>query len=143
MRNQWLIELNGTNWTGRGELWLDPEGNKADVYDCQLQVNDDVISYIWNYEGEEKKGSFTFNDNGAIWIDSWHQPNSVNCKNVSDAWGFFTVKSSYEVPSNPSWGWQSKLTQRPDSSLVLQMTNIAPWGEEGRAVRMIFSRTQS
>ncbi len=140
MKNQWLTELDGTNWTGQGELWLDPEGNKADVYDCQLQVKNDVISYSWTYEGEAKKGNFTFNENGAIWVDSWHQPTAANCINVAGTWGLFTVKYTYEVPSHPNWGWQNKLTERPDGTLVLQMTNIAPWGEEGRAVRMIFSR---
>lgn len=60
--------------------------------------------------------------------------------NTAATRGLFTVKSTYEVPSNPNWGWQSKLTELPDGTLVLQMTNIAPWGEEGRAVRMIFSR---
>lgn len=140
MKHQWLTELDGTHWTGHGELWLDPEGNQADLYECQLQVKNDVISYNWTYEGEAKKGSFTFNENGAIWVDSWHQSNAATCINVADTWGLFTVKSTYEVPSYSNWGWQSKLSERPDGTLVLQMTNIAPWGEEGRAVQMIFSR---
>lgn len=42
-----------------------------------------------------------------------------------------------------SWGWQSKLSERPDGTLVLQMTNFAPWGEEGRAARMVFTRTKT
>lgn len=143
MEKQWLTKSEGTSWIGRGELWLDPEGNKADFYDCQLKIENDAISYTWTYEGEPKKGSFSFNDNGAIWVDSWHHPEPVKCINASDAWGLFTVKSTYEVPSNPNWGWQSKLSERPDGTLVLQMTNIAPWGEEGRAVRMTFSRVKS
>ena len=140
MEKQWLNKLKGTNWTGRGELWLDPEGNKADLYECQLQIENDAINYTWAYEGEEKRGRFTFNESGAIWVDSWHQPESAQCTDVPDTWGLFTVKHTYAVPSNPSWGWQSKLTERPDGTLVLQMTNIAPWGEESRAVRMILSQ---
>ena len=143
MEKQWLTKLNGSNWTGKGELWLDPDGNKAETYDCQLQVESDAINYTWTYDGETKKGNFTFNETGTTWVDNWHQPEPANCIDVNDAWGLFTVKHTYQVPSNPSWGWQSKLTERPDGTLVLQMTNIAPWGEEGRAVRMIFSRTKS
>lgn len=72
------------------------------------------------------------------WSDSWHQPKPVQCTNTPNALGLFDVKCTYEVPNSPSWGWQSKLSERPDSSLVLQMTNITPWGEDGRAVRMKF-----
>ncbi len=134
-----LDELKGTNWTGKGELWLDPEGNVANVYECQLQIKNGAITYSWNYEDDEKNGSFTFNENGATWVDSWHQSEPVECTNVLNTWGLFTVINTYDVPSNPSWGWQSKLSERPDNTLVLQMTNIAPWGEEGRAVRMVFT----
>ena len=143
MVRQFLTKLEGSNWTGRGELWLDPEGNKADSYDCQLHVENDAITYTWVYENETKKGNFTFNESGARWFDSWHQQEPVKCKDVSDAWGLFTFKHTYDVPSIPSWGWQSKLSERPDGSLVLQMTNIAPWGEESRAVRMIFFQVKS
>ncbi len=86
-----------------------------------------------------KKEFFKFSENGASWLDNWHQSKSVNCTELTNVWGLFTLTHSYEVSLNPYWGWQSKLTQRPDGSLILQLTNIAPWGEEGRAVRMIFS----
>ncbi len=143
MDRQLLSKLEGTKWAGRGELWLDPEGNKADYYDCQLQVESGAIIYTWIHEGETKKGNFTINESGGSWVDSWHQPEAVKCTDVSGAWGLFTFKHIYEVPSSPSWGWQSKLTERPDGSLILQMTNIAPWGEEGRAVRMIFTKEKT
>ena len=135
-----LDELTGTNWTGKGELWLDPEGNNTTTYDCQLQIKIDAVSYSWDYEGSQKNGSFTFTKEGAIWVDSWHQSEPVECTNVLNTWGLFTVSNTYDVPSNPSWGWRSKLSERPDKTLVLQMINIAPWGEEARAVRMIFTQ---
>jgi len=37
----------------------------------------------------------------------------------------------------PPWGWRVAVAHRPSGELVLQMTNIKPWGEDGRAVRMI------
>ena len=40
----------------------------------------------------------------------------------------------------PDWGWRTSVAQRPSGELVLQMTNIAPWGERARAVRMVFAR---
>jgi len=133
-----LQKLNGQG-SGSGELWLDPEGNNAEQFGCKLHVEANAIYYSWSYENEMKKGNFTFNEHGAFWKDSWHQQKSVQCLNVPDALGIFTVHHAYDVPKNPNWGWQSKLSERPDCSLVLQMTNITPWGEDGRAVRMVFT----
>ncbi|WP_141737062.1 hypothetical protein [Marinobacter sp. X15-166B] len=139
MINERLAKLTGTRWTGTGELWLDPAGNTAAYYACELTIENDAIHYSWWYDKAPQNGSFTFFDeNGAIWVDSWHQQNPVRCVNNPEAWGIFTVSHAYEVPDSPDWGWRSRLSQRPDGSLVLQMTNITPWGEEGRAVRMVF-----
>jgi len=140
---QWLTKLAGTKWSGNGELWLDPEGNIADQFNCDLKIEADAIYYTWSYENEIKKGNFTFNETGATWKDSWHQKKSVQCLYVPDVLGIFTVHHSYNVPDNPNWGWKSKLSERPDGSLVLQMTNITPWGEDGRAVRMVFTREKA
>ena len=140
MFQSWTLELQGSHWQGEAELWRDPNGNDVDVSECILAIESRVLTYTWAYEGATKTGSFIFNDDDATWTDSWHQPEPVNCKYLNDAWGLFTVEYSYSPPSGPDWGWRSKLSQRPDDSLVLQMTNIAPWGEEGRVVRMIFQR---
>ena len=142
MKN-WLTKFSGTKWKGKGELWQDPEGNSAELYDCELIVENDAINYSWFYNNETKNGRFTFNKNGISWTDSWHQKNTVQCFSVPNAWGIFTLNYEYPVPDNPNWGWRSKLSERPDGSLVLQMTNIAPWSEEGRAVRMVFNREQA
>lgn len=139
MKN-WLAKLTETQWMGKGELWLDPLGNRAEYFDCDLNIGNEAIKYTWLYENETKSGSFTFNETGATWVDSWHQQNLVHCLYVPNAWGIFTVSHEYEVPESKNWGWRSKLSERPDGSLVLQMTNITPWGEEGRAVRMVFNR---
>ncbi|MDB9529369.1 hypothetical protein PN498_25485 [Oscillatoria sp. CS-180] len=140
MVQSWIDEFQGSEWNGRAELWIDPAGNEADMSESTLSIGSEILSYTWAYEGETKTGAFTFHDSGATWTDSWHQPEPVQCRYLTNAWGLFTVEYVYPVPSGPDWGWRSKLSQRPDNSLVLQMTNIAPWGEEGRAARMIFQR---
>lgn len=143
MKENWLTKFADSHWTGNGELWLDPESNNTEHYECTLKIDTGEIHYTWLYDSEIRKGSFLFNsDEYTTWIDSWHQPSPVKCTNLSNAWGLFTIEHSYEVPSNPNWSWRSKLSQRPDGSLVLQMTNMTPWGEEGRAVRMVFSRKE-
>jgi len=140
---EWLRNLSGTKWKGKGELWLDPEGNSAEHYECELQVQEDSIIYSWIYNQKTENGRFVFDETGATWVDSWHQQNPASCVHAPKAWGIFTVSYEYEVPDHSKWSWRSKLSERPDGSLVLQMTNIAPWGEEGRAARMIFSREQA
>ena len=111
-----------------------------DSCDCALWTEKDALRYTWSYEGQPQEGRFTFEADGASWTDSWHQPEPARCVAVPEAWGLFTVTYTYEVPSNPPWGWRTTLSERPDGNLVLQMTNLAPWGEEGRAVPMTFSR---
>jgi len=138
---EWLSQTTGTKWAGQGEIWLDPAGNSASSYECTLSVKKSAITYTWQFEGEEKQGHFAIIDNGIEWFDSWHQTHSVLCTQDKSAWGIFSIRHEYSVDGSPNWGWRSILSERPDGILVLQMTNIAPWGEEGRAVRMVFSKT--
>ena len=141
MATEWLTEFAGTDWTGSGELWVDPEGNDVDRCDCSMRIEADALHYTWSYDGQDQKGTFIFEEGGATWRDSWHQPESAKCVDLPDAWGLFTVEHTYGEPSGP-WGWRTKLSERPNGALVLQMTNLAPWGEEGRAVRMTFTRVE-
>ena len=47
MATQRLIRLVGTEWTGRGELCLDPVGNNVDRCNCALQIETDALHYTW------------------------------------------------------------------------------------------------
>lgn len=42
-----LAQLVGTDWTGSGELWLDPLGDKADRYECTLRIEPGAVRYTW------------------------------------------------------------------------------------------------
>ena len=139
----WLNENLGSKWKGNAELWMDPEGNDAKLCECSLVIDSGGLSYTWAYEAEIKTGAMIFKEEDATWLDSWHQPEHVKCNYVSGSLGLVTLEYSYSAPPGPDWGWRIKLSQRPDDSLVLQMTNITPWGEEGRAVRMIFQKESS
>lgn len=138
MTNQRLAELAGTEWKGHAELWLDPEGNTAFQSQCTLHIQADAIDYTWSHEGQNQQGRLTLSERGAEWVDSWHQPDRATCAFVPGG-GLFTVQHTY----GPGWGWRTTLSERPDGGLVLQMTNLAPWGEEGRAVRMVFTRSDA
>ncbi len=136
----WIKDNLGSQWKGNAELWLDPEGNDAALSECSLEVNSTGLSYSWSYEGELKTGAMMLMEEDASWVDSWHQSEQVKCHYLGGMLGLVTIEYSYPAPPGPDWGWRINLSQRPDDSLVLQMTNITPWGEEGRAVRMIFQK---
>ena len=139
MDKQAMVELVGTQWQGSAELWLDPMGDNADRSDCTLAVEDGVLRYTWSHEGKEHQGSITLNEQGAAFTDSWHQPVPMQCRALPDAPGLFQVQGSYGPQAD--WGWRIGLFVRtPTGELVLQMTNITPWGEEARAVRMAGKR---
>jgi hypothetical protein len=140
MTHETIETLSGTQWTGTGELWLDPLGNEATTYDCTLQVDDGAVRYTWNHEGEQHRGTFELGADDDHWHDSWHASERIACERRPEAWGLVTLWCTYPAGEGPPWGWRTTLARRPGGELVLQMTNCTPWGEEGRAVRMVFTR---
>lgn len=139
----WADQHQGTDWAGPAELWLDPTGYDANKSDATLSVEPDGLVYTWSYEGREHRGELRRDDQGLRWKDSWHQPEFVALEPVPRRGSLVAAAYSYPAGSGPDWHWGIKLSQRPDGTLVLQMTNIAPWGEEARAVRMILALVAS
>lgn len=99
-----------------------------------------MLRYTWQHEGKTHQGEFLFGDGALSWSDTWHQPKPTRCSPITGAWGLFAVAYTYSAPGSPDWSWRMVLSERPSGEMVLQMTNIAPWGEEARAARMVFRR---
>lgn len=135
-----LRELANTRWIGRSELWLDPLGNTADTCDCTITVGPDTIEYQWSYEGKPHTGKLALRDGGADFSDTWHSPTAMPCTTVAGSWALVDVQGTYSGGDGPPWGWRIIVSHRPSDELVLQMTNITPWGEDGRAVRKVCRR---
>lgn len=136
-----IEHLNGTAWTGEGELWLDPTGYEAFRHPCTLTVDGRTLTYRWTWKDEWKEGRFVIESDGsARWIDNWHQTTEVRCRPEADGTALVNVRYAYPAPEGPDWGWRIGVCERPSGELVLQMTNVTPWGEEARAVRMVFRR---
>ncbi len=129
-----LRTIQGTRWAGQKELWLDPLGNEATVSPCTIHIDGDVVLYTWTYEAKPQEGRISLAADGASFTDTWHQPTPMRCRTVAGNGGFFLVQGSYGPDAD--WGWRIGLALRPSGELVLQMTNVTPWGEEGRAVRL-------
>ena len=152
-----LSDLDGTKWTGSCELWLDPLGNEAICSDATLSVEGQTVHYTWSHEGKDHQGRLTLTDDGLeftdTWhqlavdprashhpglefTDTWHQPEVMACPRIDGARGLFQAEGTYG-PDN-DWGWRLGVFSRtPSGELVVQMTNITPWGEEARAVRIV------
>lgn len=136
-----LRELEGTRWVGLNELWLDPLGNEALVSDGTMRVDANRVAYTWSYEGKAHEGSITLRDGDAEFVDSWHSTKPTPFKQIAGSWSLVEVHGTYDAPEGPPWGWRISVSLRPGGEeLVLQMTNVTPWGEDGRAVRMICKR---
>lgn len=133
-----LSEIAGTTWAGSAELWLDPMGNEAIRSDCTMSVEGEVVRYTWSHEGKDHQGSITLREHGADFTDTWHQPEPMKCVRVLEGQGLLQVQGRYGPDAD--WGWRIGVALRPSGELVLQMTNITSWGEEGRAVRMVGTR---
>lgn len=134
-----LSELEGTKWAGTCELWLDPLGNEVTPSECTIAVDRNRVRYTWSHEATAHLGTITMRQDGADFVDSWHQPEPMTCEYVPGSTALFDIRGRYG--EDLDWGWRIGLSLRtPTGELVLQMTNIAPWGEEARAVRMTCAR---
>ncbi len=133
----WVGQHEDTTWSGESELWVDPMGNEVEVSDATLNIGTDRIAYTWAYKGADQAGELRWNDEGLQWKDSWHQPAGVALALVPGHGSLLAAEYSYSAGTGPDWHWRIKLAERPDGALVMQMTNIAPWGEEARAVRTV------
>ena len=134
-----LSDLAG-NYKGEGELWLDPKGNDALTYACSMTVTATSIAYEWEHEGEKHTGTITPDGSACTWQDSFHHAQPVLCSAEGAPNGAaLKVLCTYDA-AGQTWGWRMQLAARPDGTIVLGMTNVTPWGEEGRAVRMAFAR---
>lgn len=135
-----LAELADTQWSGRNELWTDPLGNTAALSDATIEVGAGVVHYTWSYEGKPQRGAIELVGDGVTWSDTWHQPTARTFRPLAVRGALVAVEGSYPAPPGPDWGWRIVLSRRPSGELVLQMTNVTPWGEDGRAVRLVATR---
>ena len=134
-----LSELEGTSWIGSNELWLDPLGDQVLKSDGTIEIRPREVRYAWHHQGAEQRGSLSIDDGHVAFLDSFHSRETMTCRVIGGARGLLQAEGSYG--EHGEWGWRIGLFHRaPTQTLVLQMTNVAPWGEEARAVRMTCTR---
>ena len=135
-----LADLDDTHWAGTNELWLDPMGDKVTTCNATLHVEGSKVIYTWSHGGQTQHGTLSFTGETASFCDTFHSTDAMVCAALPGAKGLAQVQGKYGPDKD--WGWRIGLVYRtPMEQLVLQMTNIAPWGEEARAVRMALKRS--
>lgn len=106
-----------------------------------MKVRADGVSYVWSRDQTTHRGELKVTPRGATFSDTFHQPAATEFAAVASSGALVDVQGSYAAGDGPPWGWRIILAHRPavfglTEALVLQMINIAPWGEQVRAVRM-------
>lgn len=135
-----LTDLDGSRWSGTSELFLDALGNVAVTSACSISCERDAVTYLWTHKGEQQRGKVVLRADGVDFSDTFHSPQPMVCASAADGVCLLAVFGTYGAGDGPPWGWRISLSLRPSDELVLQMTNVAPWGEDARAVRMVCKR---
>lgn len=139
-----LSVLAGSRWHGTAELWLDPLGNDAQVSPCTLELDAASVRYTWAFSGAAHHGAIEIERAGGTFTDTFHSPVPMLLRPLA-SWALVDLTGTYSAGEGAPWGWRILVSHRPSlegapEAVVLQMTNVAPWGEETRAVRMVATR---
>jgi hypothetical protein len=146
-----LLERLVGAWTGITRTWFEP-GRLADESPCRARVRVvlDGRFVVLEYEGAIKgKPLFGMAIIGyhidasrytMAWVDSFHLGTATMHSEGEPRENGFSVLGHYDVPQSEPWGWRTELALTSDSRLVTTAYNIAPGGDEAKAVETIYQR---
>jgi Protein of unknown function (DUF1579) len=144
------------DWAGTYRLWFEPgapiseapqRGTIRSVLDGRFLLHE----YEWRFDDKIRTGIALYGYHldearwECAWVDSFHCGSSIlfsQTAGVVDP-AHLAVLGSYgdgQTPPGPRWGWRTEIEQPDDDTLVIVMTNIAPDGEEAKAVEVRYAR---
>ncbi len=150
--SNFLSSMTG-DWSGTYRLWLHP-GAEVQVSQSNAHVSVEgngayaVMSYDWVWKEKPQSGVFLFEGPSdhvtATWGDSWHQqPATMRCEGSFSDEGKLVVLGSYSGGEGPDWGWRTQFNLVGEDSMVMEVYNITPDGQEALAVRAEYKRDSS
>jgi hypothetical protein len=120
-------------YAGKHELWMRPD-TPALEGDVRASLDDNVLSWTWTLDDDKHEGRLHLD--GSSWQDSFHQSEAAPLQAAPAHGARFGFSCQYGPPDSP-WTWLIAVCERPEGQLVVQMTNITPWGERQLAVQWI------
>ncbi len=141
------------SWEGTTKTWFEPgvladespiRGTTRSILDGRFILHE----YNSSLKGKPLSGVATFGFDlttgtyQCAWVDSFHMSTAILLSESTNSAGkLFSALGSYGVPGVAErWGWKTEIEMPDDNKLAITMFNIAPSGEEAKAVETIYTR---
>lgn len=109
------------------------------MHEYESQVGGKSLAGVAIYGYHLDEGAYE-----SAWVESFATGTSIMFSSMRSSDPRFGVLGSYaDGAGGPRWGWRTEIDQPSDDELVITMTNIAPTGEQERAVEVRYSRVKA